>query len=267
MVILLGALNRLLSTLIGLVVLALLGAGTFLLYRGFLVDRWALGQAHEQLAARESQIKQQAAEIVRKEAKILELRDDLERAQTALRLMKVDHRVARIDVLGQTGSAKAGDLVTRFSFAELDAQDQPIEKPRVFSVKGDVVYIDAQIIKYEDRLVENADPLRSTSVYVFRRLFGEAQAPKDGFPLDPVGSAPARYRLSAKPSAAEQQIWTRFWEYANDPSLASKAGVRAAHGEAPSIKLMPGKSYRVMLRSSAGLWIAPDGKPAAQPET
>jgi hypothetical protein len=267
MVNLLGALNRLLSTLIGLVVLALLGAGTFLLYRGFLVDKWALGQAHEQLVQRDAQLKDQAAAIVRKEAENVQLRNDLERARTALRLMKVDHRVARIDVLGQTGSAKAGDLVTRFSFAELDARDQPIEKPRVFSIKGDLLYIDAQIIKYEDRLVEAGDPLRSTSVYVFRRLFGEAQAPKDGFALDPVGSAPARYRLSGKPSPLEQQIWSRFWEYANDPALASKAGVRAAHGEAPSIKLLPGKSYRVMLRSSAGLWIAPEGKPTAEPET
>jgi hypothetical protein len=250
---LLAALNRLLLTLIGLLIAALLGSGTFLLYRGFLVDKW-------ELAARETRLKELSGEVARKNGEIAQLRNDLERLQMALRLMKVDHRVARIDVLGQSGSAKAGDLVTRFSFAELDAQGQPIEKPRVFSIKGDVVYIDAQTIKYEDRLVESGDPLRSTSIYVFRRLFGEAQAPKDGFPLDPVGSAPARYRQGGKPTEMEQQIWSRFWEYANDPALASRAGVRAAHGEAPSIKLLPGKRYRVMLRSSAGLWIAPEGK-------
>jgi hypothetical protein len=264
---LLGALNRLLTTLVALLVLAVLGGGTWLLYRGFLVDKWALGEAHQQLAEREVRLKDLASQLALKQSEIVQLHNDLDRARAALRLMKVDHRVARIDVLGQTGSAKAGDLVTRFSFAELDAQGQPIEKPRVFSVKGDMVYIDAQIVKYEDRLVESGDPLRSTSVYVFRRLFGEAQAPKDGFPLDPVGSAPARYRLEGKPSELEQQIWARFWEYANDPSLAGKAGVRAAHGEAPSIKLMPGKRYRVMLRSSAGLWIAPEGKPADDEET
>jgi hypothetical protein len=252
---LLGSLNRLLTTLIALLVAAVLGSGTYLLYRGFLVDKWAL-------AERETQLKDLSTQVAARNTEIARLRNDLDRVQTALRLMKVDHRVARIDVLGQTGSAKAGDLVTRLSFAELDARGQPIEKPRVFSVKGDMVYIDAQIIKYEDRMVETGDPLRSTSVYVFRRLFGEAQAPKDGFPLDPVGAAPARYREGGQPSELEQQIWARFWEYANDPSLAGKAGVRAAHGEAPSIKLLPGKRYRVMLRSSAGLWIAPEGKPS-----
>jgi hypothetical protein len=55
---------------------------------------------------------------------------------------------------------------------------------------------------------------------------------------------------------AEREIWGKFWEYANNPELAGQAGIRAAHGEAPSIKLMPGKSYRVSLRASAGLEIA-----------
>ncbi len=250
---LLASLNRLLLTLIGLFIAALLGCGTFLLYRGFLVDKW-------ELAARETQIKDLTGQVAQKDGEISRLRANLERTQMALRLMKVDHRVAWIDVLGQSGSAKKGDLVTRFSFAELDTQGQPIEKPRVFSIQGDILYIDAQTIKYDDRLVESGDPLRSTSIYVFRRLFGEAQAPKDGFPLDPVGTAPARYRQGGKPTEMEQQLWSRFWEYANDPALASKAGVRAAHGEAPSIKLVPGKRYRVMRRSSAGLWIAPEGK-------
>jgi len=250
---LLAALNRVLTTLIALLIAALLGGGTFLLYRGFVVDRW-------ELAAREAHIKDLAGQVAQRDGEIAQLRATLERTQMALRLMKVDHRVARIDVLGQSGSAKGGDLVTRFSFAELDAHGQPLEKPRVFSIQGDILYIDAQTIKYDDRLVESGDPLRSTSIYVFRRLFGEAQAPKDGFPLDPVGKAPARYRQGAKPTEVEQHLWSRFWEYANDPALASKAGLRAAHGEAPSIKLLPGKRYRVMLRSSAGLWIAPEGK-------
>ncbi len=43
--------------------------------------------------------------------------------------------------------------------------------------------------------------------------------------------------------------------YANDPELAASKGVRAIHGEAPSIELREGKTYRIELRSSGGLSI------------
>ncbi|NQT13274.1 MAG: hypothetical protein HQ582_11030, partial [Planctomycetes bacterium] len=43
------------------------------------------------------------------------------------------------------------------------------------------------------------------------------------------------------------------------PEKAKQAGVRAAHGEAVSMKLVPGKRYRVELRASAGVSIVPDG--------
>jgi hypothetical protein len=62
-------------------------------------------------------------------------------------------------------------------------------------------------------------------------------------------------------SPVERDIWANFWEYANDPAKAKKAGVRAVHGEAPSIRLEPGKRYRVELRSSAGLSIVPEAAP------
>jgi len=48
------------------------------------------------------------------------------------------------------------------------------------------------VIKYEDRLVESGDPLRSMSICLFRRIFGESQEPRDGFVLDSVGSTPPR---------------------------------------------------------------------------
>ena len=64
----------------------------------------------------------------------------------------------------------------------------------------------------------------------------------------------------------ERDLWANFWEYANNPAKAKKAGVRAAHGEAPSIRLQVGKRYRVELRASGGLSIVPDGA-AERPES
>ena len=87
--------------------------------------------------------------------------------------------------------------------------------------------------------------------------------PKEGFVLDPVGAQPAAYRTGDDVSDFERQIWTRFWEYANNPAIAKEAGIRAAHGEAPSIKLHPNTSYTVRLRASDGLTIKaePKGSP------
>jgi hypothetical protein len=68
----------------------------------------------------------------------------------------------------------------------------------------------------------------------------------------------------------EKKIWDEFWTIANDEAKANEMGIRAAHGEAPSMKLQKGKSYKVLLRASDGLSITPDsgqppipGKPPA----
>jgi hypothetical protein len=214
------------------------------------------------------------AELQRKAAQIVTLQNDLaakikenQRLTEALKLLKVDHRIGEITVQSQQGSAAAGDLTTTFSFVEVNDEGEPLEKPRVFTVPGDVVYIDAWVVKFADDYVERGDPLRGTAICLFRRLFGESQAPNRGTVLDPVGTEPTAYRNGGKPSALEQQIWSQFWEYANDPQKAQKSGVRAAHGEAPSIKMMVGKQYRVLLRASGGLTIIPQEPPPDRGKT
>ena len=89
-------------------------------------------------------------------------------------------------------------------------------------------------------------------------MSGEHQKPAEGMPLDPVGARPAAYRAEYEMSAEEQEIWGNFWEIANSPELAEKAGVRAAHGEAPYMQLKPNKTYRIELRASGGLTIVPE---------
>jgi hypothetical protein len=189
---------------------------------------------------------------------------EVQRLQIANRLLKVNRRVAQIDVVSQTGSAKAGDLATKFTFQEIGADNRPLGEPRPFTVRGDVVYFDAWVVKYEDRLVESGDPLHSMSICLFRRIFGEAQEPRNGFVLDAVGSTPAPYRAGGATTDLERDLWSKFWDYANNPALAGKAGIRAAHGEAPSIKLMPGKRYRISLRASAGLEIVTEEPPGRE---
>jgi hypothetical protein len=73
-----------------------------------------------------------------------------------------------------------------------------------------------------------------------------------------VGSAPRAYARGGQVSNFERKIWDDFWVIANDPSRAEALGIRAAHGQAVSMKVQEGKSYRVELRASDGLSIVPD---------
>ena len=292
-----NAVNSLLGTVLGLAIVALLSAGGWFLWQSHYADQYALQQSQETVAEQESKIAdlseqvqlgqeqistlkgdlsasqhklqqterkvaEQAEAIVALEKDVAAQKVEIQRLETSIRLLKVDHRIARLTVLDQQGSAEEGDLATKVRFVEVDAQGKPLGQPREFTIEGDVVYIDAWVVKFDDTHVEEADPLRATSICLFRRLFGETQQPKQGFELDQVGSRPAAYQSGGdQMTDLERKLWARFWDYANNPAKAKEAGVRAAHGEAPSIKLLPDHSYKVLLRASGGLSIV--AEPAA----
>ena len=240
----LSALNSVLGRLVSLALVGMVAVGGWFGYRTYHADKLA----------------KQALEDAQKKVAFQQM--EIDRLNTAVRLLKVDQRVAQVEVLSQEGSAKKGDLKTRFSFVELDSRGKPLEQPKTFEVQGDIVYLDYWVIKFSDEYIEQNDPLRSKSLILFRRIFGESQEPKDGFVLDEVGSEPTGYRGAARMSDFERQVWSRFWEYTNDADRAKKDGVRAAHGQANYTKLQQGKRYRVELRASDGMSIKPDETPA-----
>lgn len=258
-----GALNSIGNFFRGLALLGmviLLGAGSLIEYQAYNRHYQLeedLRSKKESLAAANLQITKLNGEIVAKNKQIAEL--DL-----AVRLLKVDHRLAEIKVLSQTTDA-AGKTSTKIQFTEVDDHGNPIDKPRDFTIDGDIVYVDSWVVKYDDKLVETGDPLRSTSICLFRRLFGESQKPVEGYELDKVGAEPVIYNRGEQVSEQERDIWTRFWDYANDPALAAKSGMRAVNGEAPSTQLRPGKLYKVELRASGGLSIKSEDLPSEKP--
>jgi hypothetical protein len=237
----LSSVASILRTLVSAALLGLLGTGGYFAW-----------QAYDE----RSQLNRELAE---KSAEVARLNVENEKLNLAMRLLKVDHRIAQIDVLDQTTEGDRPS--TRFRFVELAGDGSPIGTPKDLTVEGDTVYVDAWVIKYSDELVEKGDPMRSTSVCLFRRIFGEHQEPSQGFPLDAAGSRPAVYSQGNEMSALERDVWANFWEYANNPARAQKSGIRAAHGEAPSVRLQPGKRYRIELRASGGLTIVAEESP------
>lgn len=253
----------------GLVVAAL-GGGSYAAYTGYSIynaqDILAREQA-EQLQEQANALKERSEQLAAAEKSIVSLNEtvatqqrDIERLGTALRLLKVDHRVARLDVVDQRMDDKSGRLATLIEFVELNDEGQPVDEPRRFEVIGDVVYLDNWIVKFDDKYVEQSALDRSTSLVLFRRLFGEFQEPKDAFPLDRGQGPPRAYSQGGVVTEFEKKIWADFWTIANDDQKARDLGIRAAHGQAVSIKTQKGKSYRVLLRASDGLSIVPNGE-------
>jgi hypothetical protein len=193
-------------------------------------------------------------------------RDDVARENSRLRetlaRLGTEFRVADVHVLDQSGP-RGRDRRTTFSFTRY-ARDGSALPPSTFTVAGDIAYFDALVLKFDDAFVGSADPLRGRSLHLFRRVFGEFQAPADGFPLD-AGSpdgVPEAMRLGL--GSFEEKLWKRFWDYAANPELAASDGVRVAQGEAVYTRLEKGMSYRLTIEADGGLNIRPSSDVAAR---
>ncbi len=201
-------------------------------------------------------LQEQTAAIEGLTADLAESQAQVEQLELSLWLSKVDHRLARLEVLDQGPSPDAPErLITRVRFQDLDDTGEPAGPAREITIDGKVIYIEGLVIKFGDEYVEAGDSLRGTSVAVFKRVFSEHQAPSEGTELDQPRTHPLPHRGDELPDPFYDDLWRNFWNYANDPELAASKGVRSIHGEAPSMELRPGKTYRIELRASGGLSI------------
>ena len=222
-------------------------------------NREALAERDHQLELRAQEISglrdenaQQAERVRQLGVEVEEKGKRIRALEAALRLLKVDYRLARVEILSQD-AAPDGAVTTRLRFVELDGEGQPLGEGQELSVVGRRVYVESLVVKFEDDYVEGGDFLRGTSVCLFTRAFGESQAPEDGAPLEVAGRRPRVYAGDEQPDPFYDDLWARFWEYANDPEAARARGVRAIHGEAPFLEVAPGKTYLLELRASGGL--------------
>jgi hypothetical protein len=270
----LAVLNSVVRTFLALVIVGVLGFGGWVGYRNYNAsDRAmreqseALETARQELAAREAALRQKDAHIADLNVTIERKDEEIAQLDTKLRLLKVDRRIAHLTVDDQRTDPETGQTTTVITFVEVNEEGHPIGQARTFELKGDMVYLDHWVVKFDDKYVEEADLDRATSIVLFRRIFGEFQEPAQGFTIDEVGTRPTAYGRGGQMSEFEEKIWGDFWSIANDPEQAKELGIRAAHGEAVSIKAEPGKRYQVQLRASGGLSITPLPEQKKPPES
>jgi hypothetical protein len=269
-----STINSFIRTVLATIVLGVAGVAGWFGYSTYNKNEIAarksadqLAKANEQLELTKKDVEAKAAEIAQKtqllqekEVQIAALSKDVERLETSLALVKVDHRLAKLTVTDQGIDQSSGQPFSLVEFVELNDDGNPLDTPREFRVRGDLVYIDNWIVKFEDKYVEQADLERGTSLILFHRIFGDKQQPADGFPLDEQGTRPKAYASGGKMTDLEKKIWGDFWNIANDEKMAHELGIRAAHGGAVSMKVQKGKTYRVIMRSTGDLSIVPEEK-------
>jgi len=206
------------------------------------------------LASREQQLAKVSADLQKKLAQ-------LDRAETSLRLLKLNHRVARLRVLDQEADPVSNKLISTIEFFEVNDEGAPVDERRQrFKIEGDRIYVECLVAKFEDTYIEAADLDRATAICSFQRIFGEFQKPHEGFELDKVGSSPTSYARGGKISDFEQKIWDDFWEIANSREKAAEIGIRAAHADAPSMRVKKGRTYELELRSTGEFTLLPLAK-------
>lgn len=219
-----------------------------------------LASTRQDLAASNEQVQLLTTEVELKKAIIAKL-------ETAMGLLKLRHRIARLHVLDQKEDEATGELVTTIEFYEVTEDGKPAsDQTQKFEIVGDRVYVECLVAKFDDKYVEQNAIDRSTAICLFQRIFGEHQEPKEGFPIDQIGSVPSSYARYGEPSPFERRIWDDFWTIAADPAKAAELGIRAAHADAPSIRVSKGVTYELELRTTGEFTLRPLGAPPVDDE-
>lgn len=190
-----------------------------------------------------------AIEKTRHVARLERERNELN--EVVRRLTRED-RVADVIVTRQQKDDAGRIVSTEIEFIELDRDGHSLPARR-FCLAGRVLYFDALVVKFDRQAVKAGDALKGKSLLLFRRIFSEECAPRDGPIIDADGEVPDVFRVNPRPSEFEKRLWSRFWSYAADPKLAAADGVRVAQGEAVYAPVTAGQRWTLTLDADGGL--------------
>ena len=119
---------------------------------------------------------------------------------------------------------------------------QEVVSEDLFVIQGDIIHFDALIVKFSDDYVKDG---KGRALYLWRRIYGEGDAPTEGQLIQTPGEAPERYRAITQSLRLKNQplFWEAVWDLANDPQQLSEYGVTAVFGNAIYTKMQPDQVY------------------------
>lgn len=248
--------NSSVRTVLMVGILGILGWGGYTGFNAYIKPGLEANQAKEELLKLRQENEGNKAALAQSEKEKRELKDTNDRMQTSLKLLKIDRRMANVEVLQKSKNEK-GEPTLLVRYTEVDELGNPVGSSRDFTLRGEQIYIDCWIVQFEDKYIEQEDLLRSASLCVFKGIYGEIDAPLGAYPLDDqTDNQPGVYKDDAQ-NQFEAKIWSDFWSLSNDPTLQRELGIRASHGQANHIEAQEGRVYQVMIRSSGAVSLKP----------
>ena len=172
---------------------------------------------------------------------IEQLLNENQELKTAITNLNEEDQIGYAKVLSQ--ETRDGQLFTKILFVETDPEDFTKHLLRKeYEVAGDVVFFDALIVTFGDKLVMDGT---ERAMYLWRRIYGEKQPPEEGFPIETEGQPSPRYtQLCDKLSIEDGQLfWNEIWQLSNNPMRLEKLGIKAVLGKAVYRPLKPGLVY------------------------
>lgn len=186
---------------------------------------------------------------------LVQLQDKFDRLEVSVGLLKIDRRIAQLTV-NKKGIDEKGNKFLEVTFNEVDRDGKVIGSSREFTLPGHTFFVDCWVAQFDDQYVEQADPLRSASIFTFKRIYGDEQKPAEGFPLDDFSKPEGVYGESGASDFA-QQIWSDFGRVCNDRALQDELGIRAVNGQANYLPPNEGQTYQITIRASGAVSLVP----------
>ena len=239
--------NSSVRTLLILAACGVIGYFGYFGYQNYVKPSHEAKQAIAELATLKEDFAKQKMEL----EKVTKLN---ERMATSMKLLKVDKRVANIEVL-KIEKDEDGNPLMDLSFTEVGENGEEIGITKNYTIKGDKFYVDGWVVAFEDKYIEQADELRGASLFVFKSIYGNDETPRDAQRLDDDSqNRPGIYEDNHK-SDFEQKIWSDFWGVCNDNHKQQELGIRASHGQSTYIAGQEGKTYQIEIRASGSTGI------------
>ena len=161
----------------------------------------------------------------------------------ALANLTDENKIGYAKVISQTKDANGAVISTTLKFVET-ARDNELNQilQRQYTIEGDIVYFDALIIKFSDKMVMDG---KKRSMYLWRRVYGEKMTPQAGFAIEKFGAEPHRYAdlLKELPVKKRELFWSSIWDLANAPDKLAQYGITAIYGTVTYTQLREGLVY------------------------
>jgi hypothetical protein len=240
--------NSAVRTTMMVVIAGFVGFGGWFGYSEYILPGIEGKKAKEENIALRQKLEQQ-------ELDLKEMSIENDKLKVSMDLLKIDRRIAQLTV-NKKGVYEDGQKFLEVTFSEVDKDGKVIGSSREFTLLGHTFFVDCWVAQFEDQYIEQADPLRSASIFTFKRIYGDEMKPSKGFSLDDF-SKPAGVYADSDASEFARQIWSDFGDVCNDLNRQKELGIRAVNGQANYLPPKEGQTYEITIRSSGAVSLVP----------